>query len=156
MSRGQYEGVLWKPWQQEILDTVHAAPDRRKIHWIWEPTGHVGKSWLAKYIALTEDALLLENGKKTDLAYIFAEKPRKTVLIDLSRVSAPTEEGKNFLAGAYSFAENLKNGVLMSSKYESCSNIFAVPHVFFFANWEPDMTVWSQDRYAIKEIIENF
>lgn len=147
----EFEGVSWKPWQQDILDTIQQVPDRRKIQWIWESKGHIGKSWLAKYISLTEDALLLESGKKMDMAYIFAQKPTKIVLIDLSRTTAPVD-GKDYLAGVYSICENLKNGVLMSTKYECMSIQFAVPHVIVFANWEPDYTKWSKDRYAVTNL----
>jgi len=147
----EYEGVCWKPWQQAVLDVIAETPNRRKIHWIWEPTGNVGKSWLAKYILLTGDALLMESGKKVDMAYIFAQKPTKTVMIDLSRTSAPVD-GKDYLGGMYSLCENLKNGTVMSTKYESVSVQFEVPHVIVFANWEPDYTKWSEDRYLVTRI----
>jgi hypothetical protein len=149
----EYEGVSWKPWQQAVLDVINTTPDRRKIHWYWEPVGNVGKSWLAKYVLLQGDALLLESGKKVDMAYIFAQNPTKTVMIDLSRTSAPVD-GKDYLAGMYSICENLKNGVLMSTKYESMSVQFAVPHVIVFANWEPDYTKWSADRYDVTNLSE--
>jgi len=149
----EYENVAWKPWQQQVLDVIKTTPDRRVIHWIWEPTGNVGKSWLAKYIQLTEDSLLLESGKKVDMAYIFAQKPTKIVMIDLSRTSAPVD-GKDYLGGMYSICENLKNGALMSAKYESQCLEFKVPHVFVFANWEPDYTKWSADRYCVKNLSE--
>jgi len=95
--------------------------------------------------------LLLESGKKLDMAYIFAQKPTKIVMIDLSRTSAPVD-GKDYLAGVYSICENLKNGVVMSTKYESVSVQFAVPHVIVFANWPPDYTKWSFDRYDVTNL----
>jgi hypothetical protein len=49
-------------------------------------------------------------------------------------------------------AEELKNGILVSGKYESKTVVFKVPHVIFFANFEPDMTKWSSDRYFVKNI----
>lgn len=147
----EYEGVSWKPWQQGVLDVLAETPNRRKIHWIWEPLGNVGKSWLAKYVLLTQDALLLESGKKVDMAYIYAQKPTKIVMIDLSRTSAPTD-GKDYLGGVYSICENLKNGTLMSTKYESAAVQFQIPHVIVFANWEPDYTKWSRDRYLVTKL----
>jgi len=147
----EYEGVVWKPWQSAVLDLIKETPNRRVIHWIWEGVGNVGKSWLAKYILLTEDALLMESGKKVDMAYIFAQKPTKIVMIDLSRTSAPVD-GKDYLGGMYSLCENLKNGTVMSTKYECASVQFMVPHVIVFANWEPDYTKWSGDRYLVTKI----
>jgi len=147
----EYEGVSWKPWQQDVLTVVSQPADRRKIHWIWESKGNVGKSWLAKYIMLTDDAILMESGKKVDMAYIFAQKPTKIVMIDLSRTSAPVD-GKDYLGGVYSICENLKNGSLMSTKYDSQCIVYDVPHVIVFANWEPDYTKWSEDRYDVTNL----
>jgi hypothetical protein len=81
------------------------------------------------------------------------QKPTKIVMIDLSRTSAPVD-GKDYLGGMYSLCEHLKNGVLMSTKYESMSVQFAVPHVIIFANWEPDYTKWSPDRYDVTNLSE--
>jgi hypothetical protein len=147
----EYEGVSWKPWQQAVLDVLAETPNRRKIHWIWEPTGNVGKSWLAKYIMLTESAMLLESGKKADMAYIFVQNPSKVVMIDLSRTSAPVD-GKDYLGAMYSLCENLKNGFVQSTKYQSTAGLYKVPHVIVFANWEPDYTKWSPDRYLVTRI----
>lgn len=149
----EYEGVSWKPWQQDVLNVIAGTPDPRKIHWIWEPTGNVGKSFLAKYIMLTSSATLMESGKKVDMAYIFAQNPTKTVMIDLSRTSAPVD-GKDYLGGMYSLLETLKNGVLTSTKYESQVISFPRPHVIVFANWEPDYTKWSSDRYDVTNLSE--
>ena len=80
-----------------MLDLVASPADRRKIHWMWVPVGNIGKSWLAKYLMLTQDALLLESGRKLDMAYSFAQKPTKIVLIDLSRSVAPVD-GKDYLS----------------------------------------------------------
>lgn len=149
----EYEGVSWKPWQQDVLSVIEGTPDPRKIHWIWEPTGNVGKSFLAKYIMLTSSATLMESGKKVDMAYIFAQNPTKTVMIDLSRTSAPVD-GKDYLGGMYSLLETLKNGVLTSTKYESQVISFPRPHVIVFANWEPDYSKWSSDRYDVTNLSE--
>lgn len=149
----EYEGVSWKPWQQDVLNVIAGTPDPRKIHWIWEPTGNVGKSFLAKYIMLTSSATLMESGKKVDMAYIFAQNPTKTVMIDLSRTSAPVD-GKDYLGGMYSLLETLKNGVLTSTKYESQVITFPRPHVIVFANWEPDYSKWSSDRYDVTNLSE--
>jgi len=148
-----YEDVSWKQWQQDVLDVIDGTPDRRQILWVWDQTGNVGKSYLAKYLALFHNALVIENGKKVDMAYIFAKmSPTPPVVVfDLSRTVAPTE-GKDYLAGTYSLCENLKNGMLTTTKYDSRVMTFPVPHVIVFANFTPDFTKWSRDRYNILQI----
>jgi len=149
----EFEDVLWKQWQQDVIDVIDETPDRRKILWVWDQMGNVGKTFLAKYLALHRKALVIENGKKVDMAYIFAKtSPTPPIVIfDLSRTVAPTE-GKDYLAGTYSLAENLKNGMLTTTKYDSRVMTFPVPHVIVFANFTPDCTKWSRDRYQILQI----
>jgi hypothetical protein len=100
-------------------------------------------------------ATVLTGGKKIDMAYIYAQNPTSIVVFDLPRTAEiNTEESdrKHHLDGIYSLAEELKNGILVSGKYESKTVVFKVPHVIFFANFEPDMTKWSSDRYFVKNI----
>jgi len=139
----KFEQTSPRPWQKTIIDLVETPPSKRKIHWVWDPYGNVGKSWMASYLAVKKAAIILEGGKKADMAYIWAQKPGKVAVFDLSR----TQE--SFLDGVYSLAESLKNGRVVSTKYESKSVCFEVPHVIIFANFEPDRTKWSDDRYDI-------
>jgi len=141
--REALESSSLKPWQRALLDIIEEEPNPRRIHWIWDSQGGTGKSWMATYLGATHNALVLENGKKADLAYIFAQNPTRLVVFDLSR----TQEDK--LDHIYAMAENLKNGRIVSSKYISKTIYFRTPHVIFFANFSPDMTKWSQDRYNV-------
>ena len=153
--RLQYESSVLRPWQQALLDVCEETACPRKIHWIWEDVGNMGKSWMAKYLLAMKDACYLTYGKKADLAYIFAQKPTKIVVINLSRTSASDDEEKNrkhHLDGLYGLAEDLKDGVLLSGKYQSVTKIFQVPHVIFFANFEPDYSKWSGDRYNVMKL----
>ena len=150
--REQFESAALRPWQAALMNIILEEPSPRKIHWIWETVGNAGKSWMATYLATMHGATVLTAGKKVDMAYIFAQKPTRTVLFDLSRTTEPTEDKKGWLDGIYSLAEDLKNGRVVSTKYESKTVFFPTPHVIFFANFEPDMTKWSADRYFIKMI----
>ena len=150
----RFESSELRPWQQALKDICLETPCPRKIHWVWEETGNAGKSWMAKYLVATMDACYLSFGKKTDLTYIYATNPKPIVCINLSRTTAPTTDEherskKSFLDGLYSLAEDLKDGILVSTKYESRTVLFDVPHVIFFANFEPDYTKWSADRYNV-------
>lgn len=148
----EFASASLRPWQERLLDVVHENPSPRKIHWIWEEIGNVGKSWMAKYLMAMENAVLLTPGKKADMAYIFSKNPSKVVIFDLSRTTAPTDGKEHYLDGVYSLAEDIKNGMVTSYKYDSANVLTTGSHVIFFANFAPDMTKWSQDRYLITRL----
>lgn len=153
--RERLESASLRPWQQILKDVVEEEANPRAIHWIWCKNGSSGKSWMARYLVATKGAAYLTFGKKSDLAYIYAGNQAGIVVINLSRTANPGEEDKNrshFMDGLYSLAEDLKDGMMVSTKYESRTLIFDVPHVIFFANFEPDYTKWSADRYLVKEL----
>lgn len=150
--RSEYENASLRPWQQAVVDIVEEDPNPRAIHWIWEARGNTGKSWMTKYLAAMHNACILTAGKKTDMAYIYSKNPSKVVVFDLSRTTEPAEGREHFLDGTYSLAEDLKNGLITSTKYDSTTVLTRGCHVIFFANFPPDMTKWSADRYMVTEI----
>jgi hypothetical protein len=153
--RGEFESATLLPWQQALQDIVKEPVCPRKIYWIWSNTGNVGKSWMVRNLVCTQGATVLTGGKKIDMAYIFAQNPTRIVVFDLPRsaeIGTNEFERRHYLDGLYSLAEELKNGILVSGKYESKTVVFKVPHVIFFANFEPDKTKWSKDRYFVKNV----
>lgn len=150
--REELSGLSLYPWQEQLVNLVGGAADRRKIVWVWSAAGRTGKSTFATYLSVNHGATLLGQGKKTDLAYIFATQPSRVVVFDLSRTAAPEEGKEHTLDHLYALAEDLKNGRIVSTKYESKTVFFPSPHVIFFANFPPDMSKWSEDRYDIREI----
>lgn len=130
-----------RPWQQTIIDLVsHPCTDDRKIHWVYDRSGNIGKSRLALHLIRNYGATLL-TGKLADMAYAYNREP--IVIFDLSRKQVDMSDH------LYTFTEWLKNGVYMSTKYESKMKTFVSPHVIFFANSRPDDTAWTPDRYVI-------
>lgn len=150
--REELQSCSLRRWQQALVDVVMEAPNPRVIHWIWEATGNTGKSWMTKYLAAMFNACIMTVGKKQDMAFLYSKNPSKVVVFDLSRTSAPGEGREHFLDGAYSLAEDLKNGMVTSYKYDSTNVLTTGCHVIFFANFAPDMTKWSQDRYNVIEL----
>nr|UOF82660.1 rep protein [Cressdnaviricota sp.] len=142
----EYQNVVWKPWQQNILNLLATTPDSRTINWFWEPTGNVGKSFLMKYIASSQNVIICD-GKKSDifnqvLTFIQTyEKPPTIILLDIPRTN---EEYVN-----YGVIEQLKNGCIYSGKYEGGQCIFPHPHIVIFSNFEPDLFSMSSDRWNI-------
>lgn len=152
LLRAGYAHALLRPWQEALVAVVKEDPNPRQIHWLWEDQGNTGKSWMTKYLAAMHDACIMTVGKKADMAYLYSKNPSKIVVFDLSRTTAPGEGREHFLDGAYSLAEDLKNGMITSYKYDSSNVLTTGCHVIFFANFEPDMTKWSIDRYFITRL----
>lgn len=149
MIQELYADVIWHPWQQQILDLIESKPDTRSIHWYWESTGNIGKSFLAKYICLKYNAIIA-SGKRADvfnqvLTWInkYGRRP-KVIIIDVPRC------GYDYID--YGGIESCKNGLLYSGKYEGGVCKFYSPHVICFANEKPHTHKMSIDRWQIREI----
>lgn len=126
-----------RAWQQAIIDTVKGTPDDRKIIWIWDTAGNMGKSRLSRHLVAEYGAIVL-SGRVADMAYAYNEHP--IAIFDISRTQAETADH------LYSFAEQLKNGILFSSKYDSGQKVFTPPHVIFFSNMDWPVGKFSEDR----------
>lgn len=131
-------------WQLEVLDILKSKPDRRKIHWFWEPDGNVGKSSLTKYLVVKHKALIL-NGKSNDMFHALSKvKTKKIIIVDCPK--------SNFDYMNYGAIEQIKNGLIFSGKYDGGQIVFNIPHVIVFANEEPNYDMMSHDRWDVHRI----
>ena len=75
-------------WQLEVLNIISEKPDKRTIHWFWEPIGNIGKSELCKYLVVKHNALML-TGKSNDMYNMLSKFPskRKLIICDVPRKS---------------------------------------------------------------------
>lgn len=147
-----YENTIWKDWQQDIIDMLENEPDKRKIIWIYDLNGNVGKSFLCKYIGLKYDALIC-SGKTND---IFNQCNQWRIAnpnimqIPPCIIDVPRSE---FSHVNYAAIESLKNGFLYSGKYEGGAIYGLEPHIVIFANNRPDENKMSNDRWDIREVV---
>lgn len=132
-----------RPWQKRVLDLLAVPATDREILWIVDTQGAKGKSRLARHLVLEHGAALL-SGRVQDMAYMYNKE--RIAIFDITRTQA---ENLNHL---YSFAESLKNGTVVSTKYESVTKVFDTPHVIFFANVMPSSEAWSADRYKVLDL----
>lgn len=144
----EYKDVEWKDWQKDVIDHIDGTPDGRTILWLYEEEGNVGKSYLAKYLAMKEGTIICD-GKKDNIfnqvnTMIDKEVLPKVVLLDIPR---SLRECIN-----YGAIEQLHNGCMYSGKYEGGECIFPRPHVVCFANSLPDLGSMSKDRWLVKHI----
>jgi hypothetical protein len=143
ITEGLKEITLWQKWQFKIEEICKTEPDDRTIHWYWEPIGKTGKTTLARYLTRKYKAIPLE-GKKNDVLYCAAQHKSKIYIYDLERTM------ENYIS--YGSIEKIKNGYYMCSKYKSEPIDRNPPHVFVFANFPPDKTALSEDRWDIVKI----
>lgn len=142
------DGLELRPWQQLVMDIIAEEPDDRTIHWIYDNKGCAGKTTLAKHICLKRpNEVLYISGKSADIKYgitQFLQNEKNDMyvcFIDLTRSI------ENFVS--YEGIESIKNGIFYNTKYESGMVIFNNPHVIVLANFEPDYSKLSLDRWNV-------
>lgn len=140
-------------FQQTIIDIIAGDPDDRKIHYLFEPTGGVGKSKLTKFLCFKKIAKKIPMGNATQLkTFICHAGPARCYLIDIPRTTGTTEK----LADLYSAIEEVKNGFVQSPMYGKMHELFMdPPHIFVFSNAKPNIYAMSRDKWKIGEIKVN-
>lgn len=131
------------PWQKVVVDLISKPPDDRTIIWIWDSLGNKGKSWLCKYLVMNKGAVLVEGSKKGVLNMAL-RNPSSLYIYDLERSMEDRVP--------YSSLEKLKNGLYMVDKYEGGMVCEDSPHVVVFANFKPDKSALSADRWHIMNL----
>lgn len=121
----KYEDQNLRPWQKWLLDNI--PEDRRKVTWVWEPDGAVGKSWFTTYMQLKHNALPLTETNRANCAYQYEDQ--EYVIFDLTR---------NDFDPNWNTIEMFTNDTLSSGKYESEPK-FCVAKVLVFSNKPPRM-----------------
>lgn len=121
----------------------------RKFLWVWDTAGNTGKSTVAKYIVDLFDGLFISAGRKADLAHIWNghvnQGGEHLAVFNFSRSSEERLPWETI--------EQLLDGMVISTKYDS--KVVRTPPVtvICFANYPPKMTddgSWplSEDRYV--------
>lgn len=137
------------PWQQEVKEQCDQEPDDRSINYIIDQKGNTGKSKFCKYMAYHHGALVLPWGRTGDLKSLVVKMGAKQIyFFDLSR-SKPADWNKDDIAAAM---EEIKNGYIVNTKYETSTFMMAPPHIWCFSNQLPNLSSMSRDRWQLWEI----
>jgi hypothetical protein len=141
-----FESAILKHWQNELNIYLKERPSERRVIWFTDVIGNTGKTWMSRYLLATlrENCIRLENSKSDNIKYAY--NGERVVIFDYSRSQADHVN--------YEVIESVKNGIMFSGKYESCSKTFDIPHVVIFANFEPDLTKLSADRWDVRHFTE--
>lgn len=136
-----FSNAKHKPWQKQQLANLETQKGRY-VDWVVDPTGNIGKTWLAKYLLTQKDTFYCQGGKIADIAYAFDYQ--EYVVFDFTKSQ---REYVNYTA-----IECFKNGVVFSPKYESMTKVFDTCKVIVFANWPPDQSKLVDDRWRIHHV----
>lgn len=142
LLRASMEHIDLLPWQADLRLELTRKPHDRKVIWFVDELGGCGKSLMTKWLFCHTNCTMFNNAKTSDIAN--AWKGERIVIFDLARCL--NGEHINFQA-----IECLKNGMIFSSKYNSCTKVYDRPHIVIFANWPPtDLNALSADKWDIR------
>ncbi len=128
-------------------------PLNRVIYWILDFRGKTGKSSFVNYHAFHSNGLILTWDDPRDVLHIRSTNlDKKLIFCDFTRSVPLKVDMNNF----YSTIESVKNGCFVTTKYESKQLFTSVPHVFVFANFLPNFSSLSSDRWRLLRITEDY
>lgn len=145
----EYKNITWKPWQQHILNIIKEGGSNRTINWVYDPIGNNGKTFLRRYICLTNEAILAD-GKKENIFYAFKVKcidENKRVNICVMDIPRQNERFVN-----YGTIEAILDRHLYSGKYEGGEIWLPKMTVIIFSNFYPDLSECTKDRWNIIDV----
>ena len=132
------------PWQLEVIRTISEEDSDRSVFWVEDEVGGAGKSVLARYIVGCENAALFHDFDYRNNSFLYDKE--NVVVFDLPRSYVPSN---------MTFVEDLKNGHVMSMKYEPVRKIFDSPTIIIFSNNPPPLQHLSMDRWRLLGIGTN-
>lgn len=137
------------PWQANLIEYIKKPRHNdRTILWIYDEIGHGGKTQVARHIAINYNGIFVQ-GKSADIKFAVAEQIELTGDINVVCLGLP-RTCENYVS--YDAIESVKDGIFFSGKYKSGQCIFNPPHMIVLANFEPDKSKLSADRWDIQTI----
>lgn len=132
------------PWQNTIMAKIAEKPDDRKIIWISNKSGNVGKSKLLKYLCYKKLAKRLPLGNATQLkTNCIVQGPARCYCVDIPRTIGTTEKMSDLISAL----EEIKNGWITSAMYGKYQELMMEPpHVLVFANFSPEIDCLTADK----------
>ena len=145
------EGNDYYPWQASLIEILKGPIHPRQLHWITDLTGNRGKTAMMRHLMMTQKPVSATyvTGKSSDVKYAILQMKTvpKCILVGFVRSQ------ENFIS--YQMLEEVKDGMFFSTKYESGMKIYNPPHLIVMANFFPDITKLSMDRWCIYRIMND-
>jgi len=129
--------ITLKIWQQNLFNLLKGPICPRKVYVIVDEIGGCGKTTFCTWLSHEmPDLTVLRPGKGSDIAHLFV--PARVVIFDIPRSTGE--------AVCWSTIEQIKDGYLVSTKYNSNIKQFPPPHLVIFMNDRMPSGKLSQDR----------
>lgn len=145
----EYDNIVWKDWQQQIIDIVKEGGNERQINWVYDQQGNNGKTFLRRWLCLTRECILAD-GKKDNIFNQFKVKcidEDKRVDICILDIPRCNEKWMN-----YGVIESILDRHIYSGKYEGGEIWLPKMTVIVFSNFMPNMEECTEDRWNIIEL----
>lgn len=147
--KSEYKDVVWKPFQQTIIDSILAPVNKRVINWFYQVQGNVGKTYLCNYLNLYYDIPIMTYSDSRRIIYLVTQTKRSSCYVfDLTK-SKPKDVGGQDL---YAAMEQIKNGIIFNTFQKPCQFRMKSPHIWVFANVSPNRNMMSRDRWNVYTI----
>lgn len=143
---------MLRPNQRKIVDLFQEDEDPlhgRQIYWFWEHKGNWGKSFICLHLIDCCNAMVVQ-GKNNDILYGIKEYLDKNE--EIPRIIVFDIPRCNLGHVSYQAIESIKNGYFFSGKYEGGMKRFNKPHIICFANYSPDKSHLSKDRWIVEKL----
>lgn len=135
-----------RDWQRRLREHLDAPPDDRKITFVVDPDGGLGKSWFVRWFLDINPAetQVFRPARVQDIAHAVRCRT-KYFFFDVPR------NGLAYLQ--FQVLESLKDRVVFSPKYNSTTKMLDhVPHVVVFCNEHPTDLEMTYDRYEYFDV----
>lgn len=135
------------PWQATLKEVCLTEKDTRYVHVIYDGTGNLGKSWIARLADAEGWAGWIPpyDNAKDMLQAVYGTGSRAAYIVDCPR-------GKN-TKSIWMGIESIKNGVIIDARHHFKKRRMDIPVVWVFTNQPIDKNMLANDRWRVYNII---
>lgn len=140
-------------FQQWALNILKSRANDRKIIWVFNPQGNIGKSLLTKYCQWKGLAARVPEGSAAQMkTFVTTLGAKPGYICDIPRVSGKDERQTDL----FSLLESIKNGFVQGCMYGKIEELLMLPaHVICFSNTVPNLHHASRDRWEVYKAIRS-
>lgn len=137
------------PWQTQLFEACKNRRNFRKIYYVYDPKGNIGKTTWARWMAVNQHAkcLPMVNDSKDLMRMCLDVGVQPTYIVDM-----PRSINKERLYQFYGALEMIKSGYAYDDRYRFQDKYFDPPNVVVFSNKFPDVGMLSKDRWVIVRV----
>lgn len=133
-------------WQSELLNMINEDKHSRKVFWVVDSVGGGGKSFFSQYAMRNGKGIIFNDFSYSDNSFLY--NGEETVIFDIPRDT-------DLDTVSLQLVEDLKNGYMISQKYEVRKKIFEIPSILVFSNTRPDAGKLSRDRWSLFNLLQD-